>query len=422
MQKHIPFLFFPLSFIFGNWPQYHGPKFDKSTLSSATLTERINLSGKTLWKCPTPLGFSSFSTNSNIIFTLIAEEDEDGLLREVCIALNPNTGNKIWSTQLGIAAYGHKGGNAGTYNNSGGDGPRSTPSVNNKRVYIYDSSMTLHCLSADSGKSIWAVDIIDKHQGKNIMWKNASCPLLLENLVIICGGGKGQSFIGFDQETGEVRWKCGDAVPTHATPAFARIDDQDQVIFLCRSGLISINPENGQELWNQAFPFKVSTAASPVVAGHLVYCSAGYGVGAAVFKITRKQNSWKSETLWRKSNELMNHWSTPLYYQGNLYGIFGFKEYGDAPLQCVDLATGKIRWSKEGFGPGNLIRTGNQLIVLSDDGQVVVVYASPDAYKELGRKKLVDGKCWSTPILSNNLLIDRSTKEAAALLINDQNY
>lgn len=73
----------------------------------------------------------------------------------------------------------------------------------------------------------------------------------------------------------------------------------------------------------------------------------------------------------------MNHWSTPLYFEGKLYGIFGFKEYGKAPLQCIDLMTGKILWSKEGFGPGNLIRCGKKLLVLSDDGQLELFLRLP---------------------------------------------
>jgi outer membrane protein assembly factor BamB len=249
------------------------------------------------------------------------------------------------------------------------------------------------------------------------MWKNASSPLLTNGLVVVCGGGPGESFLAFDQSTGKVRWKSGDETPTHATPALASIDGTDQIIFLCRSGLIGINPKDGTELWKQEFPFKVSTAASPVVAGNYIFCSAGYGVGAGLFKVSKKNTSWETEPVWRKRNELMNHWSTPLHFDGKLYGIFGFKEYGKAPLQCIDLMTGKILWSKEGFGPGNLIRCGKKLLVLSDDGHLVTVHASPKQYSEISRDKLLTGKCWSTPILSSPYLLARSTKEAVAIRI-----
>jgi outer membrane protein assembly factor BamB len=419
MLKVLPFLFLPLLFVFADWPQYHGPLFNKSTESSSIGGNKLQISSQLIWKSPTPLGFSSFSIQNDLAFTLVAEEDEDGLLREVCIALDLASGRRTWQQNLGIASYGHAGGNAGTRDNSGGDGPRSTPSVKNGRVFIYDSAMVLHCLSAKSGKPMWQVDVIDDYDGENIMWKNASSPLLVDDLVIIGGGGNNQSLIAFSQITGKVRWKTGTETLTHATPAFAKIHGLEQVIFLCRSGLVSLEPKKGKELWRQEFPFKVSTASSPVVAGDHIFCSAGYGVGAGVFKISLNQGKWKSEPVWRKRNELMNHWSTPLYYKGNLYGIFGFKEYGKAPLQCVELKTGEIRWSQKGFGPGNLIRSGETLWVLSDDGQVVAVAADPKLYHELGRSKILSGKCWTTPTMSENILLARSTKEAAALKLKE---
>ena len=69
--------------------------------------------------------------------------------------------------------------------------------------FIYDSAMVLHCLSAKIGKTDGQVDVIDDHDGENIMWKNASSPLLVDDLVIIGGGGKNQSLIAFNQITGK---------------------------------------------------------------------------------------------------------------------------------------------------------------------------------------------------------------------------
>ncbi len=417
MNKILSLFLVPFSMLLGNWPQYHGPMFNKSANLLISTNSSSLLEASPSWTAPTPLGFSSFSTDEKSAFTLIAEEDEDGLLRELCVSLDLFTGERLWQTWLGMANYGHSGGNAGTPNNSGGDGPRSTPSVSEGLVFVYDSSMTLHCLSARSGETIWRIDIIREHNGKNITWKNASSPLLVHDLVIVIGGGPGESIIGIERNTGKVRWKNGSEIATHATPAYATIHGQDQAIFLCRSGLVSINPLNGRELWKQDFPYKVSSASSPVVAGEYIFCSAGYGVGAGLFKISKKSQTFSSKQIWRKRNEMMVHWSTPLYYKGHLYGIFGFKEYGKAPLQCVDLLTGKIRWSQKGFGPGNLIRSGNSLLVLSDEGELIISEANSEKYIEHKRRKILSGKCWSTPILIDHLILARSTKESIALPI-----
>jgi outer membrane protein assembly factor BamB len=238
--------------------------------------------------------------------------------------------------------------------------------------------------------------------------------LLDGDLIYVGGGGPGQSFLAFDKMSGAALWKTGDELMTHATPHVTTVNKVKQVIFFAQSGLVSLDAKTGQELWRTKFPFSVSTAASPISEGNLVYCSAGYGVGAGLFKVG---DGPTAEEVWFKSNELMNHWSTPIVHDGHLYGIFEFKKYGKAPLQCVDLDTGEIKWAERGFGPGNCILVNDKLVVLSDAGELVIAAAKPDAYKEFGRAKILSGKCWSTPAYSNGRIYVRSTEEAACVQI-----
>jgi outer membrane protein assembly factor BamB len=275
--------------------------------------------------------------------------------------------------------------------------------------------MLLTCFDAANGEVVWKHDIVNEFSGRNIKWFNATSPLLVGDVIYVAGGGSGQTFLAFNKNTGEPIWKSGDETITHATPRFATIDDSRQVIFFAKSGLVSMNAETGKELWRTKFPFSVSTAASPIADGNRVYCSAGYGVGAALFQVSGKP---EAESLWFKRNKLMNHWSTPVLRDGHLYGIYEFKKYGKAPLQCVELATGEIKWSERGFGPGNCILVGDKMVVLSDAGEVVIVAASSDRYNELGRTKAIKGKCWSTPAYSNGHIYVRSTEEAACLVVN----
>jgi outer membrane protein assembly factor BamB len=280
--------------------------------------------------------------------------------------------------------------------------------------------MNLYCINASNGKIIWDVQVLREHKGQNIKWKNSSAPLIEDDLVIVYGGGSGQSLLAFERETGKIAWKTGNETATHATPIATTIHGFRQVIFFCTSGLVSVDPKSGRELWRQAFPFKVSTAASPVVAGDMIYCSAGYGVGAGLYKISRKGTRFSSSEIWRKKNDMFNHWSTPLYHDGHLYGMFSFKKYGNGPLQCIELKSGKIKWSQDGYGPGNVILSGNHLIALADDGVLSLVKATPSKYTELARKKVLNGKCWSTPILSNGLVLARSTTQAVCLEAGNQ--
>lgn len=392
------------------WTQYRGPAGNGSANESIAAN---GISLETVWKAPTPTGFSSLTIADSKAFTLVAKNDDSGALREVCVALDTDSGQEVWSQFLGVSKY-PGGGNAGAPGNRGGDGPRSTPACDDERVFVYDADMKLHCLNLKTGQPVWAQDIASDFAGRNIKWENATSPILHKSLVIVAGGGPGQSFLAFDVKTGQNVWKTGDELMTHATPQVATINGREQVVFYVQSGLLALDVDTGRELWRTPYKFNVSSAASPVTSNNLVYCSAGYSVGAGLFEVT---DSNEVIDVWVKPNKLMNHWSTPVVKDGYLYGLYEFKKYGRAPLQCVDLKTGEIKWKQRDFGPGNCILVGDKLVVLSDAGEVVVARANPNAYEELARSDAVSGKCWSTPAFSDGNIFVRSTEQAAKIKV-----
>jgi outer membrane protein assembly factor BamB len=361
-----------------------------------------------IWKKPTPLGFSSFAISNGRAFTLVANKDK----KETLIALNADSGEQLWAAPLGSSVYEQGGGNAGTKDNRGGDGPRSTPTSDGKLVFVYDSHMLLSCFDAETGNPVWSHDIVAEFGGRNIKWLNATSPLLDGNMIFVGGGGPGKSFLAFDKTTGKLLWETADEMMTHATPHVATIDNKKQLVFFTQSGLVSVDPGTGREFWRTKFPFSVSTAASPVISGNYVYASAGYGVGAGLFKVNGEQ---EPDEVWFQANKLMNHWSTPLAHDGHLYGIYEFKKYGKAPLKCIDMMTGEIKWEHPGFGPGNCILVGDKLIVLSDAGELVIASARSDKYEELARADVLSGKCWSTPAYADGKVYVRSTEEAVCI-------
>lgn len=394
----------------GDWANYRGPTHDG--VSSEAVAAWGSSAPRQVWKAETHRGFSSFSVASGRAFTLVTREI-DGVNRETLLALDANTGKELWASPLAVSKY-DGGGDSGTKENGGGDGPRSTPVVDGEHVYVISVDVTVGCFEAATGKPVWSRSLLKEHGGKNISWQNAASPLIVGDLVFVAGGGKGQALLGLRKGDGSVVWKGEDDLMTHATPTPAKIHGVDQVIFFTQSGLVSVVPETGKVLWRQAYRFAVSTAASPVVEGDIVYCSAGYGVGAGAYKIAKQGSEWSSKEIWRDNgNKLANHWSTPVVKDGYLYGMFQFKEYGSGPLKCVELATGREVWSKPGFGPGNVVLAGDKLLVLGDAGQLVLASASPAGYKELSRFDALEGKCWSTPALANGRAYVRSTTEGA---------
>ena len=397
-----------------DWSQYRGNAGDG--ISPEQITGPWAGSGpKHLWTANTPAGFSSIAVAGGKAYTVVSREI-GGTLSEVCVALDGASGRELWAAVTGKAKY-RGGGDSGAEGNKGGDGPRSTPGVSGNRVYVYSAQMELSCLDAADGKTIWKKDILKDFAGKNIDWESAMSPVVDGNLVYVAGGGPGQAMLAFDKTTGEVAWKTGDGLMTHATPVVASIHEVRQIIFLLQSGLVAVEAGTGKPLWSFPFNYRTASGCSPVVFEDMVFCTAGYEIGGAACQVIRASNGFEAKELWRtKGNSAVaDLWSTPVCKDGYLYGMISFKKFGTGPLKCVDLKTGAIKWEQPGFGNGNLVLAGKNLIALSDDGQVVVVEANPEAYKEIGRTKAINGKCWSTPALSNGRLYVRSTKESACL-------
>ncbi len=408
-----------LSMQAADWSSYHGPSQDgRSTESIATQWPQTG--PKVLWKVPSNAGFSSFAVAGGRCATQELR-DFDGVVQEAVVVRDASTGQELWAQALGTMKVGD-GGDDGTKENRGGDGPRSTPAIAAGRVYTISAKLVVQAFDAKTGAIVWKRDLIKDNAGRIISWQNAQSPVIEDGRLFVGGGGPGESLLALDISTGAPLWKTADERITHATVLPTTIDGVRQVIWFLQSGLVSTDPKTGTELWRFAFPYKVSSAASPVVSGNVVYCSAGYGVGAAAARVTRTGGTWSATEIYRFAGNkpLANHWSTPVLKEGHLYGMFQFKEYGSGPVKCVDITTGTVKWEKTGFGPGHVILTASGVLALSDDGQLVLIDAVPGGYAERARAEVLDGKCWTRPVLSNGRVYARSTTEAICLEVGVQ--
>jgi outer membrane protein assembly factor BamB len=394
----------------GDWPQYRGPH--HNGVSDEHIGKWSGSGPKLLWKAPMNAGFSSITVGGGIAATLVLRE-ADGVSREHVVAFDANTGKELWAAPLSISKY-DGGGDSGTPENKGGDGPRSTPTIDGGKIYVFDEKLVIYCFDAKSGEKKWTKDLVAEHHGKLISWQNAASPVIEGDVLLAACGGADESLLGIDKETGKTLWKGESDAITHATPTVGTIHGSQQAIFFTQKGLVSVVPRTGKVLWRYPFKYNVSTAASPIIAGDIVYCSAGYGVGAGAAKITKDGENWTATEIWRETgNKIANHWSTPIYKDGYLYGMFQFKEYGTGALKCVELKTGKEIWSQPNFGPGNVTLVGDKLLALTDAGDLVLINPQPEKYTELARFNAVKGKCWSTPSIADGRVYVRSVKEGA---------
>jgi outer membrane protein assembly factor BamB len=366
-----------------------------------------------LWKVPLSDGLSSFSVEKGRLFTMGERRVASGM-REFCLALNAETGAELWAAEIGLADYPN--GGVGS-----DDGPRSTPTVDGDRVYVFGAYMDLVCLNAANGAEIWRRDLEGEFGSRRIPWQNAASPTLIGDLVFVNSNGRtNEHLIAFNKNYGTVVWKRGSYGMTHATPVQGLIGGVEQVIFLGQTALVSVAPMTGQVLWE--FPLfynYTSVAASPVVANDTVYISRAYAgslampqAGALVLQISSANGRLSPARKWERVNALLNHWATPVYFEGHYYGIYGQDVLS---LRCIDAENGTVKWQLNDFGYGSVTLAQDKLLVLGDDGELALVDTNPDEYSELARIRPLTGKCWNNPALSDGRIYIRSTREAVAL-------
>jgi outer membrane protein assembly factor BamB len=142
------------------------------------------------------------------------------------------------------------------------------------------------------------------------------------------------------------------------------------------------------------------------VGGDRLLLSKGYGVGSALWKISREGDAWSVTQLWR-TNNLKTKFTSPVIRDGFAYGL------DEGILSCIEIDTGARKWKQGKYGHGQVLRLGPMLLVQSETGEVALVEARPDAFRELARLAAVDGQTWNYPALAGRRLLVRSEQEAA---------
>ena len=183
-----------------DWPLYRGANQDGIS------TEKVDVQWggdgpKVVWRAPTNTGFSSFAVSGGKVFTQVVRQIE-GQSREICLALDAATGRELWLADI-ARGEGYSGGDTA----GGGDGPRSTPTVSDGKVYVLTPDLVARCLDAETGRLIWKRDLMKQHHGRNIGWNSAASVAVDGKLVFVAGGGPGQSMLGLNKNTGAVVWK-----------------------------------------------------------------------------------------------------------------------------------------------------------------------------------------------------------------------
>jgi hypothetical protein len=227
--------------------------------------------------------------------------------------------------------------------------------------------------------------------------------------VIVNVGARGSGIVAFDKDTGKEVWKATDDGASYSSPVAATLDGVRHVLFFTRQGIVSLDPATGEvrfrKFWRSRMNASVN-AAAPVVAGEQAFFTSCYDTGAILVRAKKDG----LEEIWSNDRSLSCHFGTPVHHDGCLYGFHGRQEAG-TEMRCIALKRGQVLWSQEGFGCGSMILAEGNLIVLSEGGELVLVEAKRDKYREKARAAVLTGPCRAHMALANGRLYARDNKK-----------
>jgi len=134
----------------------------------------------------------------------------------------------------------------------------------------------------------------------------------------------------------------------------------------------------------------------------------GYTTGSVLLEVRPGSDAaWEVREVWLARGLMKTKFTTAVEWEGSVYGL------DDGILACLDLTTGKQRWKGGRYRHGQLLRTGDLLVIVAEDpGDVVLVRANPRRHEELGRIPALATMTWNNPALSGRRLLVRNNREA----------
>ncbi len=362
-----------------DWPYFRGPERDGTTTASLPdgWGEREL---EIAWEASVGWGFSAIAVSDGKAFVMGNQDDKD-----ILYCFDAESGELIWKESYPENRWPRQ------YEG----GPNASPVIHNNRVYTFSKTGKIFARDVEDGSVIWEVDTAERYGINTTTWGLSGSPLIVDDRVVFNAGSYG---IAFDKVSGEKVWRNGTGPGGYATPVKFERGGRTMLAMFVRRELAIVDPGDGNVV--ARYPWRTNhdvNASDPIVAGDRIFISSGYGKGCALIEFGGSE-VWSSTALRTQMNGAV-------LWDGYLYGFDDSRR-----LRCLDFATGEVRWEQGGLGKGTLIVADEKLVVLSENGLLVIAEATPEGYNKLSEKKVLDGRCWTMPVMAGGRIYARNAE------------
>jgi outer membrane protein assembly factor BamB len=380
-----------------DWPQWRGP--ERTGLSKdAGLLKQWPASGpQQVWSISSlGEGYGSIAVKGDRIYV----QGSSGSASTV-FCLNRADGKTVWSAALGPKL-----------NEGRGNGPRSTPTVDEDRVYVLTENGDLACLRARDGSRVWSKNILKEFGGDNPGWLISESPLVDGNRLIVTPGGNSAGLVALDKLTGAVIWKTKELSDEagYSSCIAADVGGVRTIMNFTSRAAVGVRASDGKLMWSHSSPSnRTANCATPVFADNKVFFTSAYGTGGSLLGLNAQNGEVKAQEIYF-TKDMQNHHGGVVLVNGHLYGFSG------STLTCLEFATGKKMWANRSVGKGSLTFADGLLFLFSENNVVGLAEATPSGYVEKGRFQVPDQgwPSWAHPVVIGGKLYLRNQGTLAA--------
>ena len=383
-----------------DWPGWFGPQRDGVWREKGILKSFPEDGPKVLWRTKIHRGYAGPAVASGKVFIMdrkipdlsatpanpFARGQIPGNERLACI--DAETGKLIWEKTYDCP-----------YTISYAAGPRTTPLIENNRVYSLGAEGNLICSQTADGKEIWSADLNEMTGSKTPTWGFSAAPMIHGELLICLAAGDGSVALALDKMTGKEKWRALSAKePGYAPPVIITHGGKKLLIIWHPEAANALDPETGKLIWRVPWKLRFGLSVStPQLVGDILYFSSFYNGSMAL----ELQAEGPPEILWRTEKEsekrtehLHGIMNTAVIANGYLYGACSYGEF-----RCLELKSGKRIW--ESLAPVGLKRPTRwgtvfvtpheeRYFLFSENGELAIAGLSPEGYRETSRAKIIE--------------------------------
>jgi len=397
------------------WTQWGGPH--RNFISDATgLADSWPATGpRQLWSRPLGDGHSTIIAENGRLYTMYRPKQEGSrrgefAATESVIALDATTGETLWEHSYA----------AQPLNFRFGAGPHSTPLVIGNRLFTAGTNKQIHAFDKQTGKILWSHDLVGEYGAPPTLIRPAvtagyACsPLAYGDTVIVTAGGDGQSVMAFRQDNGALVWKSGDFLISPSSPILIDLAGQTQLVVVGGETINGLNPGTGEILWSHPHDTDGDMNNTTPTWGddNLLFVSSAYNGGSRGLRLDNTSEGTVVKEEWF-TRDMLVMYGTTIRLDDFIYGSSG--GFGPAFITALDLRSGTTAWKERGLSRAHLLYADGKVILLDEDGNLVLAHVSPTGMTVHARAEVLTGRSWTAPTLVGTTLFLRDRLVIKAL-------